>query len=312
MTDSIQMKALVKNGKEVLLAHLPIPRISEADQVLIKVSIAGICRTDLYVAQGLLPAADGLVLGHEFSGTIVETGSAVSNLDVGDRVAVMPIIPCGECVECIARQYQVCQKKQMLGLDIAGAFAEYVIVPASVVVPIPDSMPFGQAAYAEPVAASLAVLRAGIRREQRGLIYGENRISTLTERVLNAHGFEYVVKCTPDCIERLPQSSFDFAVETSAEPDALDRLMKVVRPLGKIIIKSRHNFPATFNMMQAIQKELVIQAVNYSPISQAIEILDSEQIKVDDLMGRTFSLDEHADAFAACLADERSKFFFAP
>src|SRR5262245_28923258 len=101
------MTALVRHGSWVGLRQLPRPRPGDGE-VLVRVVVAGICRTDLHVAAGLLPAADPVVLGHEFAGVVEAAGSRVEGLRRGDRVAVMPVLPCGACPPCRAGDELVC------------------------------------------------------------------------------------------------------------------------------------------------------------------------------------------------------------
>ncbi len=87
--------------------NLPIPQVHDND-ILVKVSFCGICGTDLHIIAGEAPAADKVVLGHEFSGTVIETGSYVSKIKAGSRVAIDPNNYCGECYYCQKSQVHFC------------------------------------------------------------------------------------------------------------------------------------------------------------------------------------------------------------
>ena len=91
------MKALVKDGAEVRLRDVPSPKIVHPLQVRIRVAAAGLCRTDLYVAEGTLASRNQLVLGHEFAGTVAQLGDQVGNLQLNQRVAVFPWLGFGQC-----------------------------------------------------------------------------------------------------------------------------------------------------------------------------------------------------------------------
>ena len=174
------MKAIVKNAGAVSLGIIENPTVERDDDVVVRVRSAGLCRTDVYVADGVIRTRDPLVLGHEFSGVVEAVGASVSRAKAGDRVAVFPVIACGACRECRSGRANLCQRTSMLGLESDGAFAELVKIPERAVYPMPDALPFRHGAYAEPVAASLAVLKSGIRPEEKGLVYGDNRIAELT------------------------------------------------------------------------------------------------------------------------------------
>ncbi len=137
--------------------------------------MAGICRTDIYVAQGQIASANPVVLGHEFSGTVVKCGDEVSHVTSGDHVTANPILACRHCRthdaegECFAPKF--------LGVHEHGVFAEYVCLPAANLYQLPKGLDARAAAYAEPVAATLAILKEDIKPDQRGLIYGTSRLS---------------------------------------------------------------------------------------------------------------------------------------
>jgi L-iditol 2-dehydrogenase len=189
------MKALVKDKDTVLVREMPSPTLQSDHEVIIQVERAGLCRTDVYVAEGRIAAPDPLILGHEFAGIIRVLGDQVTTLRVGDRVTVNPMLACGLCPTCLAGNPLSCQHSRFLGVHQHGAFAEYIAVPAMAVYPLPDGVTFTQGAYTEPVAASLAVLKAGIEAHEKGLIYGDNRIAHLTKQILEVYGFADVAVC---------------------------------------------------------------------------------------------------------------------
>ena len=149
------MKALVRRGGRVELADVPVP----SGDAIVEVAFAGICRTDLAVASGELPVAEGRVLGHELSGWCD-----------GVPVSVIPFVGAS-----------------WLGVDRDGAFAERVAVPRAALVPLPASLSMELGAYVEPVAAALAVLPF-IQAGTRVVIGGTGRIAELTARVVVAAG----------------------------------------------------------------------------------------------------------------------------
>jgi L-iditol 2-dehydrogenase len=306
------MKALVKERSAVSLRDVPRPGLSSAEDVLIRVMAAGLCRTDLYVAEGRLPCPEPLILGHEFAGIVAEVGPAVRGLAPGDRVAVLPVISCRNCAECVRGSETTCLARRMLGLDRDGAFAEYIVVPARVLYRVPASLSFEAAAYAEPVAAALAVLHSGIQPHERGLIWGRNRFALLIEQILQASGFTGVSihDARPD--RAPPANSYDFAIETFADTEALAAMVRTVRPFGRIVLKSRPARPAGIDLNAAVLKELTFRAVNYGPFGAAVSLLAEGRIDVKPLLGPLHPLEDFEAVFAAARRDEATKFFFAP
>jgi L-iditol 2-dehydrogenase len=306
------MKALLKQGTSVAVRTVPRPVLQAPDDVLLRVAVAGLCRTDLYVAEGRLPSPDPLILGHEFSGVVEACGAAVHGLSRGDRVAVMPVIWCGNCDSCSRGQETTCLRPAMLGVHRDGAFAEFVALPSRCVYRIPDSLSFLAAAYAEPVAAALAVLNAGLRPEEKGLIYGHNRFSLLLRQVLEAHGFRRVTVHDLERDAPLEANAYDFIVETFATRAALADMMRAVRPYGTIVFKSRQPFPAAIDLPAAIAKELTFRAVNYGPFPKALALLAEGRIEINGLFGPVHPLEDFERVFADARRGEAAKVFFSP
>jgi L-iditol 2-dehydrogenase len=303
------MKALVKNGRSISLQAVPRPVFAEED-VLIRVVAAGLCRTDLYAAEGRLACRDPLILGHEFAGVVQEVGSPVRGLALGDRVTAMPVLSCRACAQCAAGAETTCLRPTMLGIDHHGAFAEFVAVPARSVYRVPNHVSFKAAAYAEPVAAALAVLNAGIQPQGRGLIYGSNRFALLIRQVLAAHGFGRVSVHDP-ARGGLEANAYDFIIETLATTKTLAEIIRAARPFGTIVLKSRPPRPVGIDLIAAVRKELTFRAVHYGPFSQAVALLAEERIDVSELLGPSYPLEAFEHVFALARQDESSKPFFA-
>ncbi len=306
------MKALVKEGQHLAVRHLPRPRIDAPDDVVIRVVAAGVCRTDVYVAEGRLPSQDPVVLGHEFSGVVSEAGPEAGGLFPGDRVTAFPLIPCGTCPACESGESSAgprCRRPAMLGVQRHGAFAEYVVVPRAMVHRLPPGLSFFAGAYAEPVAAALASLRAGLRQGQRGLIYGDNRIATLVRRVLRAHGFTDVV--THDPSGPPPErDSYDFLIETVATSQAMAEMIAAARPGGKIVLRSRPWQPVALDLLSAVPKELTFAAVYYGSMTEAVALLAERRVEVDDLLGQAHELEAFEQVFRESLRSDSNKLFF--
>jgi L-iditol 2-dehydrogenase len=198
----------------------------------------------------------------------------------------------------------------MLGVDGHGGFAEFLTVPAATVYRLPDTVPLKSGAYAEPVAASLAVLKAGLCPNERGLLYGNNRIALLTRDILSIYGFGDLTLWDPDN-ERseLGGEKYDFAIETLATKESLHDLIRAVRPRGKIVLKSRPYHPVPLDVRTAVLKELTLQAVNYGSFDEAIALLDGGLHRFDELLGKVYRLEEFERAFAASECNETTKSF---
>ncbi len=150
------MKAIVKRSPEPGLEVRDVERPRPAqDEVLIRVRRAGICGTDLHIHEwdrwSRNRVRPPLVLGHEFMGEVAETGSLVTSVEAGQRVSAEGHLVCGHCEPCRTGDAHVCRDTAILGIDRDGAFAEYVVVPATNLIPLPDTVEDDHAAVFDPL-----------------------------------------------------------------------------------------------------------------------------------------------------------------
>jgi len=300
------MEALVKSGSTVDVEMRDMPD-TPPGEVLIRIALAGLCRTDIYVAKGIIPSRDPIVLGHEFSGVVERVGQGVDSARLGQRVTVMPLFPTNNYV--LPNGLPSFAGATMMGIHHDGAFSEYASVPASAVYPLPDSVTFMQGAYMEPIAASLAVLNAAIRPEQLGLIFGDNRISRLTERIMHAKGFHNLAVC--DSAADLPKDTYDYIVETLASTETMQAIVRALKPGGRIILKSRQHLPVAFNINTLVLKDIALEAVSYGDFNEGIDLVASGKLKIDDLLGDVFPLNQFETVFAESERSESKKLFFS-
>jgi L-iditol 2-dehydrogenase len=301
----------MKADDGIAVRQVPAPQPAD-DEVLIRVMLAGLCRTDIFVAEGRIPGKPNVILGHEFSGIVERAGMRAGDFRQGDRVTAMPVMPCGRCNICAEGLEDRCQSTTMLGIDHDGAFGEFVAVPASAVYKIPDTLSFRLAAYSEPVAAALSVMKSGINPSQRGVIYGNNRFGHLIDRILKAYGFRNVMIFDPAEGRPLRENTYDFAIETLATEKTLRDLMLALKPGGKIVLKSRKHEPVGVNLSLAVKKEVTLTAVNYGDFGEAIRLMAEGLIRVDDLLGPEHKLEEFAAVFERSKTLETQKIFFNP
>jgi 2-desacetyl-2-hydroxyethyl bacteriochlorophyllide A dehydrogenase len=178
-----KMKAAVWVGKKkIALQEVDVPKLKPGE-VMIKIAYAGICGSDLGIYAGKHPRAKApLIMGHEFAGEIVETALPQgSDLKVGDRVTVNPLISCGICQPCQTGHSHVCRNLGLVGIDCDGGFAEYVAVDADRVVKVPPGMPLDIATLVEPVAVTVhALRRSNFKAGDTVVVLGGGPIGLLT------------------------------------------------------------------------------------------------------------------------------------
>lgn len=152
------MRAVVCYGNnKVKYEEVPNP-ICKPNEVIIKVMSCGICGSDIPRAVGTSAHSYPIILGHEFSGIINEVGCDVADFNIGDKVCVAPLIPCGSCEQCRLGNYSLCEKYSFIGSRQQGGMAEYISVPASNVIKLADNVSFEQGALFEPATVGLHAL----------------------------------------------------------------------------------------------------------------------------------------------------------
>jgi len=159
------MRALIKTAPgagNLSIADVPVPQPGPGD-ALVHIRRSGLCGTDLLVCDDVYrgrrrPTAYPLILGHEAAGEVVELGARTAGPAPGTRVAIEAVTGCGACFHCLRGNYNICQDWHHIGLTIAGALAEFAVVPAASLMPLPDVMSLDNAALLEPLATVINTL----------------------------------------------------------------------------------------------------------------------------------------------------------
>ncbi len=260
------MKALVKTGPAAGLAvrDVPMPPVGPED-VLIKVLASSICGTDLHIynwdAWSQSQMKPPVVVGHEFTGEIVETGKSVRNLKAGDRVSVESHVPCGRCHQCTHGLQHICDKLQIIGVHRDGSWAQYVSIPAlcawKQTTPLPPEVgtlmePMGNAVHAVSAAKvkgkSVAVFGCGpvglfaiavAKALEASTIYAidVNPARMELARKMGAH--ELLNGADPDLVATLRKrgggSGLDVSLEMSGHAGAISNALDSLRKGGTCV-----------------------------------------------------------------------------
>ncbi|MGG1573450.1 zinc-dependent dehydrogenase [Fictibacillus sp. NRS-1165] len=199
------MKAAVFHGpNELKLQEVRKPEINE-DEVLVKVNASAVCGTDVRIFEGKKTKGVRIpsIIGHELVGTIVEVGLEVKDFSKGDRVAVMPVIPCRNCYYCLNGRENVCANRTAIGYEFDGGFAEYVRIPTAALeagnlVRIPAHLSFEQAVVTEPLACCINGQRkASVKMGDVVVIIGGGPIGLMHVQLAKIAGARSVVLSEP-------------------------------------------------------------------------------------------------------------------
>lgn len=220
------MKALVKTApgyNQMVLKEIPQPK-PEKDQVLIKVAYTGICGTDVHGFKGEYDRLKTpLVLGHEFSGVVAEVGSEVTKVKVGDEVtSETTFSTCGSCEPCQNKEYNLCLKRQGLGSQVNGSFAEYVLTREESVHLLDGKISLMEASITEPIACGV---HASMEKTQVGagdtvVVIGPGPIGLCLTQVLKGIGAKVIMVGITRDKERLETArslGADAIVDSQAE-----------------------------------------------------------------------------------------------
>lgn len=229
------MKAIkvIKPG-DIQIVEEEMPKITEPHQVLVKVKAAGICGSDISIYKGTSPVATyPRVIGHEFAGEVVEIGSEVSNVQIGDHVSINPVTSCGTCPACKKGRSNVCASLSVIGVHRDGGFREYAVVPANNAIKISKDIPWNQAGIIEPYTiAAQVVTRGNIQSGDNVLILGCGPIALTILQVSKMLGANCIMSDIVDGrLERAKEFGADLVINSFTE-DIKEKVMEATNGFG--------------------------------------------------------------------------------
>ena len=301
------MKALRFDGQNLnYIKDYPKPQIGET---LVKVSMAGICGTDLEILQGYMSYVG--VLGHEFVGVVVESENKAL---IGKRVVGEINVGCEKCDSCKKGMQRHCPNRSVLGiLNRDGAFAEFLALPEKNLHVIPDSITDRQAVFIEPIAAAFEIKeQVLLKPEWHVAIVGDGRLSQLIISVLKTscldltcfgrhqnklERLEKLGTRTKIGIEPDEEFSYDLVIEATGSNSGFIDSMKLVKPRGTVILKSTIASKENLDLTPAIINEITLVGSRCGPFRPAINALASGIISVDGLIDSEFPLEKFKEAF---------------
>ena len=287
------MKALVKTKKEpgLWLQEVPVPKIAD-NEVLIKVKKTAICGTDLHIynwdewAQQVIPVP--MHVGHEFSGTIVEKGSLVpDSFAIGARVSAEGHIVCGECRNCKGEKQHLCPYTKGIGVDIPGAFAEYLAVPMSNVVFLPDMISDDIAAIFDPFGNAVHTALSYNCTGEDVIVTGAGPVGIMSAIVAKYRGARSVVitdikQQRVDFASEFPgiipinvsntdirsvmkdiklREGFDIGLEASGSNEALSEMVETMINGGKIVLLGVYSKKVELDFNRLVFKGLELKGI---------------------------------------------------
>lgn len=275
------MKVLVYKNPEVMaLEDYPDPELADGE-VIIKIEASGICGSDMHAYFGHDPRRQpGLVMGHELSGVIHKSASPLYK--PGKKVTADPLITCGYCPYCRTGRDNLCENRNMVGMNRPGAYAEYMAIPAASVVPVPEDMPHKVAVLTEPastVVHALNISEAKMHRpvqEQKVLVIGGGAIGILMALLLASRGVRHVDLAETNALRRTAaaehlsarvidpaatpptESSYSFVVDAVGRKVTRDMAIQALKPNGVLMHMGLQDWGSEMDMRKITLAELIV------------------------------------------------------
>ncbi len=338
---------MVKTGPGVSgtrLMEVAEPQAKEA-QVKIQIHTAGICGTDIHIFKDEYPVSPPVILGHEFSGTVVDCGPSVTRFSPGDRVVSLTAAEtCGHCRYCREGLIMLCEARKSIGSGMDGAFAEYMVVPEAAVIRIPEAFSLEEATLLEPAAC---VVRSVLERSRvcagdRVLVTGPGTIGQLALQIARSAGAEVFVSGGESDSDRLKlaemngakrafvyndedavaavlamigENGFDVAYECSGAEAAVNQCINLLRKQGQYVQVGLFGRNVSVDFDKVLVKEIEVKTsfgTKMSSWERAISLMVSGQLRLSQYISGILPLSEWENAFSTVLRREGFKTLLDP
>ncbi len=315
------MRALFfRKGKLQYLTDYPVPK-PKKNEALLKVTHAGICNTDFEITKGYTGFQG--VLGHEFVGVVEKCN--VKDL-LGKRVVGEINIGCGICDYCKRQMQNHCPERSVLGiLNKDGVFAEYVTLPVRNLHLISDFISDEEAVFIEPLAAAFEITQQiDIMPYNKVCVLGDGKLGLLVGQALSLTNCVLVVVgkhreklavlekrgIKTKLISNFNDKEFDIVVDCTGSPSGIETALNIVKPKGKIILKTTIAKKRSIDLNKVVVNELTLIGSRCGPFSPAIKALELKRLDVYPLISKQFFLEDGIKAFKYAARKGVLKVFF--
>ena len=304
------MKALRVEKKK--LAVKEVARPERGDEALVRVHLSGICNTDLEIARGY--AGFKGTIGHEFVGVVEESpGDKL----LGQRVVGEINAGCGKCELCAAGDPRHCASRTVLGIvGRDGAHAEFLRLPLTNLLPVPDMVVDEHAVFAEPLAAACGIMeRVAIKPESRVAVIGDGKLGLLCAQAIALSGASVLligkhaeklriaerrgIETAAPKAGAKRKREFDVVVEASGSPSGFVGALELLRPRGTLVLKSTFQGPGKIDEIdqaRLVVDEITIMGSRCGRLQPALDLLKKGAIDIDSLISEEYPLAEGVHA----------------
>lgn len=320
------MKALRVEKKKLAVKEVAIPE--RGDEALVRVHLSGICNTDLEIARGY--AGFKGTIGHEFVGVVEESPG---NKLLGQRVVGEINAGCGKCELCAAGDPRHCAGRTVLGIvGRDGAHAEFLRLPLTNLLPVPDLVVDEHAVFAEPLAAACSIMeRVAITAESHVAVIGDGKLGLLCAQAIALSGASVLLigkhaeklriaerrgieTATPRAGAKRKRE-FDVVVEASGSPSGFVGALELLRPRGTLVLKSTFQGPGKIDEIdqsRLVVDEITILGSRCGRFQPALDLLKKGAIDIDSLISEEYPLAEGVYAMERAAQKGVLKVFLRP
>jgi len=327
------MKAMVLTGiRQMEMHELPMPEIVHENDVLIKMKVVGVCGSDVhYYANGKIGSQIvqyPFPVGHEGAGEVIAVGPAVQRVKPGDRIAIEPAMPCGECDQCKDGRPHTCRKLRFLGCpgQADGCLSEYIVMPEHSCYRISDKLSYTEAAISEPLAIGLYAVNQSIPMEAAtvGILgFGPIGMSVLLAAIAKGAKDIFVTDLVDERLQLATESGarwtgnpaksdvvldvkrkepllLDVVFECCGKQEAIDQAVELLKPGGKLMVIGIPTFDRwSFPVDQMRHKEICVQNVRRQnhTLEETLELMETGKIEVGKMTTHRFPFDHTREAF---------------
>lgn len=295
------MLALRVDKRGLAVKDIDLPE--RGDEALVRVLLSGICNTDLEIARGY--AGFKGTIGHEFVGIVEE---AADKAWIGQRVVGEINAGCGECELCRAGDPRHCAKRTVLGIvGRDGAHAEFLKLPTTNLLAVPDAIVDEHAVFAEPLAAACGIMeRAAVTRDKKVAVIGDGKLGLLCAQTLALTGADTllvgkhaeklriaarrgIATATTKAVAKR-KNQFDVVVEASGSASAFQLALDLLRPRGVLVLKSTFEGTTEINAARLVVDEISVVGSRCGRFPPALDLLRTGAIDVDSLISEEHPL----------------------
>ncbi len=302
------MKALIFDEKLRLATDYPQPAPPSGES-LVRVTLAGICNTDIEIARGYMGYRG--ILGHEFVGVVEESDDESL---IGQRVVGEINAHCGECAYCRRGMTTHCPHRTTLGIaGRDGALAEYLTLPTRNLHRVPDNIPDEVAAFTEPLAAACEILeQIQICPTDRVIVLGDGKLGLLVAQVVSLTGCDLTTighhRDKLDILERrgidtqigsvadMPRE-VDIVIECTGNASGFVAARRMLRPRGTLVLKSTYHGTPEVDLSSVVVDEITLIGSRCGPFAPALRLLSRDLVDVQSLITATYGIDDALAAF---------------